>query len=155
MDGARSGWRIARLTRQCLCMTQTPRHVPRWRKALYILVGLAAVAGMVVGLLVLNDRENRERPMYHDTLLMAGLQWDLLESGGRGVRLSIDADSGPVLVGVEPFYPLPGVSLVVEKREGEFCVQGSNQYGDETEWICVDGTGTRPSLGTLEDEFDG
>jgi hypothetical protein len=120
---------------------------------LYVVIGLAVVAGMVLGLVVLNERENRERPMYHDTLLMAGLQWDLLESGRRGVKLTIEADSGPVLVGVEPFYPQPGVSIVVEKRKGEFCVQGRNQYGDETDWICVDGTGTRPELGSLEDEF--
>jgi hypothetical protein len=134
-------------------MTRTPRQMPRWRKALYALVGLAVVAGIVVGLLALNERQDRTRPLYHDTLLMAGLQWDLMKSRGRGVRMSIEADSGPVLVGVEPFHPLPGISLVVRKRDGEFCVQGSNQHGDRTDWVCVDGTGSRPDLGSLEGEF--
>jgi hypothetical protein len=136
-------------------MSQTPRRVPRWRRALYSLLALAAVAGLVVGLLALNERQDRERPMYHDTLLMAGLQWDLLKEGRRGVRFSLEADSGPVLVGAVPFYRQPGVAIEVERRKGGACVRGSNQYGDETDWICVDGTGSRPELGSLEDEFAG
>lgn len=117
------------------------------------LVAVAVVAGLVTGFIALNSRENRVRPMYHDVILMAGLQYDLLKSGQEGMALTVDADSAPVLVGGESFTPLPGVEIVVEQRGGSHCIKGSNQYGDATEWHCVDGTGDRPDLGTLEDEF--
>jgi hypothetical protein len=116
------------------------------------LVGLAAVAGGAVGVVELNEYADRDRAMYHDTLLMAGLQYDLLNEGKPGIEFSVDSTSPPVRVGDELFQANPGVEIVDEERDGSWCVQGRNQYGDETEWQCVDGTGTRPSLGALEGE---
>lgn len=115
-------------------------------------VGLAAVAGGAFGVVRLNDYADRDRPMYHDTLLMAGLQWDLLNERKPGIELTLDSTSPPVRVGDEFFQPNAGVEIVVEERDGSWCVQGHNQYGDVTEWQCVDGTGTRPSMGALEGE---
>lgn len=123
------------------------------KKALYVLAAVALTAGLVVGILELAEREDRQRPMHHDTILMAGLQYDLLKSGRPGVEMSVDDGSAPVLVGGKAFTPLPGIEIVVEQRGESFCVKGSNQYGDETQWMCVDGTGDRPDLGILEDEF--
>lgn len=123
------------------------------KKALFVLAMVAMTAGLVAGLLELAGHEDRQRPMYHDALLMAGLQHDLLKSGRPGVEMSVDDGSAPVVVGAESFTPMPGVEVVVEQRGESFCVKGSNQYGDETRWICVDGTGDRPDLGVLEGEF--
>lgn len=127
--------------------------MPLWTKALIGLAAVVLVGGMVAGMLALDRREDRERPMYHDVLLVAGLQHDLLKGGRPGVELSVDDGSDPVPVGTEMFTPLPGVEIVVERRNDSYCVQGRNQYGDETRWICVDGTGDRPDVGVLEKEF--
>lgn len=83
---------------------------------------------------------------------MAGLQHDLLRDGQDGVELSIDSDSEAVRIGDKLFRPLPGVEIVVEQRGDDYCVKGHNQYGDETRWKCVDGTGSRPDVGVLENE---
>lgn len=123
-----------------------------WKETLWVLIGLALAAGLVVGVLVLDEREDRARPLYRDVITMAGLQYDLLKSGEDGVEVAIDGDSGPVLIGDEWFEASPGVELVVEQRGDSYCVQGRNEYGDETEWNCVDGTGTRPDLGGLEED---
>jgi hypothetical protein len=115
-------------------------------------VALAALAGGAFGVVELNEHADRDRAMYHDTLLMAGLQYDLLNEGKPGIELAVDSTSPPVRVGEEIFQANEGVEVVVEERDGSWCVQGRNQYGDETEWQCVDGTGTRPSMGALEGE---
>lgn len=124
-----------------------------WVRTLSAVVGGAALAGLVVGIVALDRREDRSRAMYHDVILMAGPQYDLLESGRAGVELSVDAASDPVAVGEESFTLLPGVEIVVEQRGELYCVMRRNQHGDETRWLCVDGTGDRPELGTLADEF--
>ena len=128
-------------------------RAPLWKKALLGLVLVAVAVGLVFGMLAMGEREDRERAMYHDTIQMAGLQHDLLRRGQEGVEMSIDHESGPLLVGSEPFTPQPGVEVVVEQRGETYCVKGSNQYGDETRWLCVDGTGDRPDAAVLEKEF--
>ncbi len=120
-----------------------------WRESLLVLIGLAVVAGVVVGGFALDRREDRERPMYRDVITMAGLQYDLLVSGQEGVEISVDSEA-PVLVGTEPFQPSEGVTIVVERQDDSICVRGSNEDGDETDWHCVDGTDVRPDLGTLD-----
>lgn len=131
----------------------TGQRTPRWKYALLGLLAVAVTGGLVVGMIALDWREDRERPLYHDVILMAGLQYDLLRGGHDGLELSIGPGDDPVLLGDESFAPLPGVKVVVEQRGESYCVMGSNQYGDETRWVCVDGTGERPDLGVLEDEF--
>lgn len=125
---------------------------PTWKLLTASLVGIAALAGLGYGTWEANEVQDRDRPMYHDTFLMAGYQYDALRSGGTGLELTVDAKSVPVTVGGERFTPSPGVVIVVEKRESSYCVQGRNQYGHETDWTCVDGTGSRPELGALEGE---
>lgn len=129
------------------------RTTPSWKGALLALAAVVIAGGLVAGTVALDRREDRDRPLYHDVILMAGLQYDLLESGQEGLELSANDGSDPVVVGDVPFKPLPGVEIVVEQRGESYCVKGINQYGDETRWVCVDGTGDRPELGTLEDEF--
>lgn len=131
----------------------TGQRTPPWKVALAALAAVAIIVGVVAGIFELDRREDRDRPLYHDVILMAGLQYDQLKSGEEGLELSIDDGSDPVVVGDEAFTPLPGVKIVVEQRDEFYCVQGRNQYGDETRWMCVDGTGERPDLGVLEDEF--
>ncbi|MEZ0578019.1 hypothetical protein [Nocardioides sp. MH1] len=114
---------------------------------------IAVLGGAFAGVWVLNERSDRPRAMYHDTQLMAAMQYDLLRSGLPGIEMSVDSDTGPVRVGNAVFFTLPGVRVDVEQRGDEYCVQGHDQYGDETEWVCVDGTGERPSLGAVEGEF--
>ena len=127
----------------------------RLKIAAATVLGLAVLAGGAVGVYEINFYADRDRAMYHDTLLMAGLQYDLLKEGKPGVELSVDSSSGPVLVGDVSFETNDGVSIVVEERDGDYCVQGHNEHGSETLWECVDGTGTRPELGALEGEdFD-
>ncbi len=133
--------------------TAKRQRPPVWKFALLGLVVLAVAAGGFAAARALDWRADRQRPMYHDVLLMAGLQYDLLDSGQEGIELSIDSDSEPVRVGEVSFQPLPGVEIVVELREDAYCVRGRNQYGDETHWECVDGTGDRPDMGVLDKEF--
>lgn len=112
------------------------------------------MGGAFLGILEVNAYADRDRAMYHDTLLMAGLQYDLLRAGRPGYEVTVDESSGTVYIGEVAFETLPGVTVVVEEREdGEMCVQGRNEHGSETEWECVDGTGTRPDLGAVEGEF--
>lgn len=127
----------------------------RLKIAAATLVGLAVLAGSGLGIYEVNTYADRDRAMYHDTFLLAGLEYDLLKDGLPGIELSVDATSAPVLLGDTTFRPNDGVSVVVEERDGEFCVQGHNEHGSETPWECVDGTGERPDLGALEGEdFD-
>lgn len=131
----------------------TGQKSPLWKKALLGLLAIAVTLAVVAGIVALNWREDRERPMYHDVILMAALQHELLENDQAGLELTIDDESEPVVVGDASFAPQPGVEIVVEQRGESFCVRGSNEYGDETRWLCVDGTGDPPDLGVLEKEF--
>jgi len=125
----------------------------RWKFVLLWVLVVVVTGGMVAAVIALDWREDRERPLYHDVILMAGLQYDLLKSGRDGIELSMSHGDEAVLVGEKSFTPLAGVTVVVEQRGESYCVMGSNQYGDETRWMCVDGTGERPDLGALEKEF--
>lgn len=121
-----------------------------WKESLWVLLGLAVIAGLVAGVVALDWREDRARPLYRDVITMEGLQYDLLRAGQEGVEVSVDSSSDPVAIGDALFLPSSGVTIVVEHRDDAYCVQGTNQYGDETLWKCVDGTGLRPDLGGLE-----
>ncbi|KAA1417033.1 hypothetical protein F0U44_17815 [Nocardioides humilatus] len=122
----------------------------RLKVAAGLLVGAVAAAGAVVGIFEVDEYADRDRPMYHDTYVMAGLQYDLLKSGKPGIEVSLDVTE-PVHIGDAAFRTNPGVEIVVEERDGEYCVKGTNQYGSETDWECVDGTGLRPEPGAAED----
>ena len=78
-----------------------------WKFALLGLVVLAVATGAAASVRALDWRADRQRPMYHDVLLMAGLQYDLVKGGQEGVELSIDSASEPVRVGAVSFHPLP------------------------------------------------
>ncbi|WP_183095272.1 hypothetical protein [Nocardioides stalactiti] len=133
----------------------------RWGKILLIwLVTVVAIAGIVGGTFALNQYEDRRRAMYHDVLLMADLQWTLLNEGQEGVAMVIDRDTGPVVVGDTTFQALPGITIQVvpagevETGDDGVCVKGYNEHDDQTDWVCVDGTDEPPEMGSLaEQEF--
>lgn len=123
------------------------------QRSKFIAAGVVAV--VLVGILFIVARHvdgvaDRKRPMYRDTFTMAGLQWDLLKGDRPPVLAELDHDSSPVQVGEHQFRPESGVRIVVEERGNHVCVQGSNQYGDQTRWQCVDKKSPRPALGGLE-----
>ncbi len=121
----------------------------RWT-VLAIVGAVALLLGLFALAISVDRHEDRDRPLYHDVILMSALQYDLLRQGRPGLELSLAEGSAPVDVGGTTFQVSPGVNLVVERRGEGICVQGTNEHGDRTHWHCVDGTGNRPALGALD-----
>ncbi len=97
-----------------------------------VLVVLAALVPLV---LAIDDRADRQRPMYQDRLEMALLQFEEADVRGEAVALTLAPGESVELAG-SSFTASPGVTVAVETSEDGYCVQASNSHGDATEWRC-------------------
>lgn len=114
-----------------------------------------AIAGALVALAALfpltrliDDRADRQRPMYRDVLTMAWLQYDHLRNGGRVEPVQLSGGESTT-VDDQSFTTSPGVTVRVKASDGGYCVKGWNQFGDATAWKCGDGETRPPPLGAL------
>lgn len=114
-----------------------------------IAVALVAMAALFPLARLLDDRADRQRPMYRDVLTMAWLQYDHLRQGGTVEPVELRGGESTTIDG-RSFTTSPGVTVHVKASDDGYCVKGWDQFGDTTEWKCGDGD-TRPSpLGALK-----
>jgi hypothetical protein len=100
---------------------------------------LAVVAASIPVAMVVDERTDRQRPMYSDRATMAWLQFRSMEQGGVAEAMLL-RDGETTTVGGQEFAPSPGVQVEVRLQEPGYCVQAENQYGDVTSWACYNGT---------------
>ena len=109
---------------------------------------LALLAALFPLAWVLDQREDRQRPMYRDVLTMAWLQYDHLRRGGEVVPVELQGGESTTVDG-QRFTASRGVTVSVETSRAGYCVRGRNEHGDVTPRQCGD-AGTRPPpLGAL------
>jgi len=124
---------------QCMSSWRSD-HGPLPEKGLLIALG-AAFAAIVVLLPFANQLDNRtdrQRPMYAEVTEMAVAQYELMRKTGAPEQVTV----GPgetVLVGNVEFTAAPGVAVQVREAEIGYDVRGRNQYGDATGWQHYDG----------------
>ena len=86
----------------------------------------------------LDDQTDRTRPMYADRESMEWLQYQSVTDTGSAVAVELSAGESERIAG-EVFTASDGVTVVVRTPDaGSYCVQVSNQYGDVSEWACLD-----------------
>ena len=126
-----------------------PRGLLSWKSLAAAGCALLIVVGIVAASLWFDHRTDRRRPMYRSLVTMEQLQWDLLKAGKKPRLVRLHPKSHAVRVNDTWYHPEKNVTILVEERDGKTCIQGNNQYHDRTEWICVDPTKGRPSMGGL------
>jgi hypothetical protein len=93
--------------------------------------------------LQLDDRIDRDRPLYLDRDAMAGLQLREVLANGEAAPLELGPEESVDIAGTT-FRTAPGVTLSVTADTvdaASFCVFGSNEYGTVTEPLCGDASG--------------
>ncbi len=84
------------------------------------------------------DADGR-KPVYHDVLEMAVLQYRVVRAGGEPLPMTV-APGETVLVGEASFTTAEGVTVEVRQDGVGYCVRGRNDDGHRTRWQCHDGT---------------
>ena len=119
-------------------MTSTSR--PEWLTAsVAVWIGTALLFALAFPVAVALDSVlDRARPMYDDRAEMLWLQSRSVLTTGRSVPLEVSAGESVEVAG-ETFTPSPGVTVEVRADEPTLpCVRARNEYGDLTEWACLD-----------------
>ncbi|GAB2886397.1 hypothetical protein [Nocardioides pacificus] len=107
---------------------------------LLALVGAFALLAALTPLaMMLDDRTDRDRPMYEDVNLMMERQARHVVLYGEGEPVSLDPGES-VTVADKDFTTSDGVRLrvVVGDRKG-YCVSAENEHGKSTGWQCSEG----------------
>ncbi len=99
--------------------------------------GLVCLAALFPLARVLDQRQDRQRPLYRDVLTMAWLQYDHLQKHDGPIPAELREGESTTIDG-HRFTSSPGVTVRVKVSGDGFCVRGWNQYGDVTAWQCAD-----------------
>ena len=84
------------------------------------------------------DADGR-KPVYHDVLEMAVLQYRVVRAGDEPLSMTV-APGETVQVGEASFTTAPDVTIEVRQDGVGYCVRGRNDDGHQTRWQCYDGT---------------
>ena len=79
------------------------------------------------------------KPVYHDVLEMAVLQYRVVQSDGAPLPMTVEPGQ-TVQVGRANFTADDGVTVEVRRDGVGYCVRGRNDDGYQTRWQCYDGT---------------
>ena len=79
------------------------------------------------------------KPVYHDVLEMAVLQYRVVQSDGAPLPMTVEPGQ-TVQVGRASFTADDEVTVEVRRDGVGYCVRGRNDDGYQTRWQCYDGT---------------
>lgn len=121
------------------------RHAGRSGREWYV-VGLGLVVAFAIAVplaIVLDRHSDRTKPMYDDVVSMEALQYQLVQKGKPAKPMVVEPGESVRLVGTR-FTPSAGVTIEVRLEGDDYCVRGTNRFGDVSDWSCGDGS-TNPA----------
>ena len=131
-------------------MARTHGGHPLQEKGFLIAFGavLLLIAALYPVAQQLDEDADGRKPVYHDVLEMAVLQYRVIRSDGAPVPMTV-APGETVQVGEESFTAAENVTVEVRRDGVGYCVRGRNDDGHQTQWQCYDGTEDPSPRGVL------
>lgn len=107
--------------------------------ALVVAAVLALLAALYAGAAALDERTDRQRPMYDDVLAVAQQEWEHARLTGAPLAFSLREGGTQVLGGTQVRLSPGTTSIDVLVDGAGYCVSASNVHGDATGPLCFDG----------------
>lgn len=121
-----------------------PSHRHHTRRLVPFLISASGLPLLILALVVLvalmplaraiDSHSDRTRPMYEDLTEFEELAADH-PIAIRGLGSQVITEDGISVAG-EDFTPSPGVTIELRVESDEYCIQASDEEGDESGWDC-------------------
>lgn len=108
--------------------------------AVIAVVGLALLilAALLPLTLAIDEKTDRQRPLFDDVQEMAELQYAQFQRSGAAEPVSLQGGESAT-IGKTEFTASPGITLAVTATDDGYCIRAHNDLGDRAPERCEDG----------------